>query len=53
MKRLKPAKARKTKGITIWFTPTDYEEIQRRCTSERKGPSTWVRDQLLSLMAMP
>lgn len=50
-KHYKAARDRHTKGLTIWFTVTEYDEIARRAGKLSK--SGWVRDQLLSLMAMP
>ena len=46
-----PKKKLRTRGLTIWFREDEVAEITRR--AGRKALSTWVRDQLLSLMAMP
>jgi hypothetical protein len=47
----KTKKKLRVSGLTIWFTEAERKEIERRRGS--LPASTWVREQLLSLMAMP
>lgn len=46
-----PAEARRTLPLSVWFNRTELAEVKRRAGT--LPASTWIREQLLSLMAMP
>ena len=34
---------RRTKGVTVWFTPEEYAALGTRAASEQDPVSSWVR----------
>lgn len=46
-----PSPERLTKASTVRFTEQEWAEVLRR--SQKVLPASWLRGQILSLMAMP